>query len=100
AGARRALAKGSELNPGDVVLTNAGRAQLRFADGAYVSLQPQTEFKIDQFEFDEKSGGAGKAFLSLAKGGLRTITGLIGRRNRLEYQLQTELATIGIRGTE
>ena len=37
---------------------------------------------------------------SLLKGGLRTITGLVGRSNRKNYQISTTVATIGIRGTE
>jgi hypothetical protein len=38
--------------------------------------------------------------MSLVKGGMRTITGLIGRTNRKNYKLTTAVATIGIRGTE
>lgn len=36
---------------------------------------------------------------SLLKGGLRTITGAIGKRKPDAYQLRTTVATIGIRGT-
>lgn len=99
-GTRRALGKGSDLHEGDLISTNNGRAQLRFADGAYMSLQPQTDFKIDQFRFQGKPDGSESAVFSLLKGGLRTITGLVGRNNRQNYRLQTTVATIGIRGTE
>ena len=34
------------------------------------------------------------------RGGLRTITGAIGKRNRNAYRVKTPVATIGIRGTE
>jgi hypothetical protein len=37
--------------------------------------------------------------MSLVRGGLRTVTGLIGRSNKQSYKLQTATATIGIRGT-
>ncbi len=36
----------------------------------------------------------------MLKGGLRTITGLVGRTNKANYQVTTSVATIGIRGTE
>lgn len=99
-GQRRRLAKGADLRVGDTVSTGQGRAQLRFADGAYMSLQPGTEFKVAEFRFDGKPDGSEAIVMHLVRGGLRTITGLIGRANRQNYQLHTDVATIGIRGTE
>ncbi len=99
-GERRPLAKGSEVRVGDTVSIREGRAQLRFADGAYMSLQPGTEFKIEAFRFDGKPDGSETIVMNLLKGGLRTITGLIGLANRQNYRLHTDVATIGIRGTE
>ncbi len=99
-GERRLLTKGAELRVGDTVSVGQGRAQLRFADGAYMSLQPGTEFMIEQFRFDGKQDGSETIVMNLVRGGLRTITGLIGRANRQNYRLRTDVATIGIRGTE
>jgi hypothetical protein len=99
-GQSRTLGKGAQIEQGDTVNTNGGRAQLRFTDGAYVSLQPQSQFRIDQYRFDGKTDGNEKGFFSLLKGGLRTITGLVGRSNKANYQVSTTVATIGIRGTE
>ncbi len=99
-GQSRALGKGAQIEPGDTVNTNGGRAQLRFTDGAYVSLQPESQFRIDQYRYDGKQDGNEKGFFSLLKGGLRTITGLVGRSNKQNYQVTTSVATIGIRGTE
>lgn len=99
-GSRRALTRGAELEVGDTVDTQRGRAQLRFQDGAYMSLQPDTSFRIDQFRFAEKGAGNDGIVMSLLKGGMRTVTGLIGRANRQNYRLRTAVATIGIRGTE
>jgi hypothetical protein len=100
AGQSRALAKGAQVEEGETINTNAGRAQLRFTDGAYVSLQPQSEFRIDQYRYEGKQDGSERTYLSLLKGGLRTITGLVGRTNKKNYQVSTTVATIGIRGTE
>jgi hypothetical protein len=99
-GQSRALGKGAQIEQGDTVNTNGGRAQLRFTDGAYVSLQPESQFRIDQYRYDGKQDGNEKGFFSLLKGGLRTITGLVGRTNKSNYQVTTSVATIGIRGTE
>lgn len=100
AGQSRSVTKGAHIEEGETIATNDGRAQLRFSDGAYVSLQPQSEFRIDQYRFEGRQDGSEKAFLSLLKGGLRTITGLVGRSNKKNYQVSTTVATIGIRGTE
>lgn len=99
-GQARTVLKGAQIEQGETISTNNGRAQLRFTDGAYVSLQPQSEFRIDQYRFDGKQDGNEKGFFSLVKGGLRTITGLVGRNNKNNYQITTSVATIGIRGTE
>src|SRR3954469_17556604 len=99
-GQQRPLARGTELNSGDTIRTDAGgRAQIRFADGAYVSLQPNTEFSIKDYNFDGKADGSERGFFALAKGTMRTVTGLIGRINKNRYQISTPTATIGIRGT-
>jgi hypothetical protein len=99
-GRTRGLTRGSEIEVGDTVNTQQGRAQLRFQDGAYMSLQPETSFKIDEFRFAEQGAGKDGIAMSLLKGGMRTITGLIGRANRQNYKFRTAVATIGIRGTE
>jgi FecR protein len=100
AGQPRPLAKGAQIDEGDTVHTRAGRAQLRFSDGALVSLQPQSLFRIDEYRFNGKQDGNERGFFSLLQGGMRTITGLVGRTNKRNYQVSTAVATIGIRGTE
>ena len=101
AGVQRPLGKGAEIGNGDTVRTGeGGRAQLRFTDGAMVSLQPQSEFRIDDYQYAGQTDGQEKGFFSLLKGGLRTITGWVGRTHRENYKVTTNVATIGIRGTE
>jgi hypothetical protein len=98
-GRARALAKGVELNAGDRVVTNDGRVQIRFVDGAYVSLQPNTDFSIREYRYDGRTDGSERGIFGLLKGAMRTVTGAIGRVNRSAYEIQTPSATIGIRGT-
>lgn len=99
-GARRSLTRGAEVQAGETVDTGSGRTQLRFSDGAMVSLQPRTQFRIDAYEFKGETDGSEKGFFSLLKGAMRTITGAIGKADRKAYRLDTAVATIGIRGTE
>jgi FecR protein len=99
-GQSRSLVKGVQVESGETVYTKSGRMQLRFTDGAYVSLQPNSEFRIDEYRYDGKTDGSERGFFSLLKGGMRTITGLVGRTNKKNYQVSTTVATIGIRGTE
>jgi hypothetical protein len=98
-GGQRPITRGAEVNSGDVVRTTDGRVQVRMADGAYISLQPNTEFGIKDYRFAGKADGTESAFYSLLKGAMRTVTGLIGRTNRDRYQVATPTATVGIRGT-
>ena len=95
-----AAVKNAELNAGDTIETKDGRVQLSLIDGGKVSLQPNTIYKINKYEFSGKEDGTEYAFTELIKGGLRTVSGLVGHKNRDRYQLKTTAATIGIRGTE
>ena len=95
-GVERPLTRGTELDNGDTVRTNDGRAQIRFTDGSYVSLQPNTEYGIRDYQYSQ---GNERGFFSLLKGAMRTVTGAIGRINRDRFQIATPTATVGIRGT-
>ena len=100
-GEKRILTKGALVSQGDTISTGQdARAQIRFSDGALVALQPRSQFRVDDYRYDAKANGAEKGIFSLLRGGMRTITGLIGRLNRDSYKINTPVATIGIRGTE
>lgn len=95
----RSLSKGDMVLSGDRILTNEGRIQIRFTDGAYVSLLPQTEFRVEDYRYDGVSDGRESGFFGLVKGTARMVTGAIGRINRSRFQITTPTATIGVRGT-
>ena len=95
--------RGSVLEPGETVDTGDGKAQLRFRDGATISLQPGTQFRVEQFRFSEQNGKASEqdtVVMRLLKGTLRAVSGLIGKEKRDQYRMDTTVGTIGIRGTE
>ena len=94
------LNRNDVLQSGDVIKTmQLSNAQIRMNDESLIALRPGTEFKIDEFRFDGKQDGSERGFFSLIKGGLRTVTGAVGRANRENYKVTTPSATIGIRGT-
>lgn len=94
------LASGARLESGDTVTTGAsGRTQLRFTDGGMVSLQPNSQFKLTRYTDSAAGGGQDSFLVDLARGGMRALTGLIGKRNRDSYKVTTTTATIGIRGS-
>ena len=100
-GAVRVLSRQSEVVKGDTLNTERDRyAQVKFTDGAIMTIKPNTRIRIDDYAFDEKQAPGDNSTLSLLKGGLRMITGLIGKRGNADaLKLGTVTATIGIRGT-
>jgi len=101
-GGERPARQGGTVHAGDTLDTRDGRVQLSFRDGASMSLQPATRFRVDDYVFTGESGKAAasdRGFFSLLRGGFRTLTGLIGKERRDQYRVETSVATIGIRGT-
>lgn len=99
-GEQKTVKKGTKVDSGDTIMTERGRAQLRFSDGAFVSLRPKSSFKVEDYNYESEDDGSERGFFNLFRGGLRAITGAIGKRNRNAYRVKTPVATIGIRGTE
>jgi len=99
-GKRRTLTRRSPIFNGDVLVTgDKAQGQVRFSDGSLVSLRPRSEFRVDDFRFDGSADGDENAAFTLIKGGMRTITGVIGKKDRSRYKVSTDVATIGVRGT-
>lgn len=102
AAAPRVLERRSPVYSGDVITTDSsGTGEIAFTDSSVVSLRASTEFKIDSYNY--KPGGPpadSKTVMSLVKGGFRTITGAIPKANPDGYQVNTPVATIGVRGTD
>jgi hypothetical protein len=100
-GSVRILSQKSEIHPGDILTTQRDSyAQINFADGSSMTMRPNTQLKIEQFRFVQDQPQEDSSFMRLIKGGLRTVTGLIGKRgNQDAYKIGTNTATIGIRGS-
>lgn len=96
-----ALARDSIIQEKDLLRTGPGGSlQVRFSDESLLSLRENSELSVDSYRFNGREDGNEQALFRLVKGGLRTITGLIGRTNHRNYQMQSITSTIGIRGTD
>ena len=96
----RSLRQGDQVNQGDTVSTgSASSVVLKFDDGSVAALTANSRMTITAYQYNQQSG-TGNVLLSLIDGGMRALTGLIGRNNpdRVSYRAAT--ATIGIRGTD
>ena len=99
-GQSSALTKGATLQAGDTITTGVNsNLQMRMTDGAVIALRAGSEFKIDEYQFNGKADGTEKASLNLVQGGVRAVTGVIGRENKDNLKVNTVAATIGVRGT-
>lgn len=98
----RVLERRSAIYLHDVITTSAsGTGQIAFTDGSTYALRTGTVFKIDGYHHSKDGPAAEeKSIMELVKGGFRTITGAIPKKNPDGYQMNSPVATIGVRGTE
>lgn len=100
-GSVRILSQKSGIENGDTLNTQRDSyAQIKFPDGAQITLKPNTSVKIERFNFVQNQPKQDSFLYGLLKGGLRAVTGLVGKRGNPDaYKVGTATATIGIRGT-
>lgn len=100
-GSVKILSQKSEVLTGDTLATEKDSyAQINFTDGSQMTMRPNTRLKIQAFVFKLQEPKSDSAIFSLLKGGLRTVTGQVGKRGDQDaYKLSTTTATIGIRGS-
>lgn len=99
-GTERRLRRRSPIFEEETLVTGAkARAQIRFTDGSLLALEPESSFRIKNYQYKKGTDQDENAVYKLLKGGMRTITGAIGTRDKEDYEVETDVATIGIRGT-
>ncbi|HEX2826132.1 MAG TPA: FecR domain-containing protein [Burkholderiales bacterium] len=95
--AARFLAKGEPVYEGEILNTGAKAfALITLKDGTKLTLRPNSSFQLERFK---QGGNDESAIFRILKGGVRALTGLIGKRNPQNVEVRTTTATIGIRGT-
>lgn len=99
-GSVKLLAVNSSVEPGDTLVTERDtHARVKFADGSEIVLRPGSQLNVEKFSFDEARPESDSLVLNMLKGGMRAVSGLIGKRNKGAVAYTTPTATIGIRGT-
>ncbi len=99
-GKHKRARRGADIFQGDTIKTFVkGQAQIKFVDGARISIRANSEFKVDAYVYSENPD-KDKSEMSLIRGGIRAVTGAIGKKNKKSYKMKTAVATIGIRGTD
>lgn len=101
-GRQSILARGSRLAVGDVLATaRNSTVRLRFSDGGETALRPDSRMTVLAYSYSRETPQSDNLIMGLLKGGLRAITGVIGKRgNQNAYRLNIGTATVGIRGTD
>ncbi len=101
-GTIKILVPKSDVLVGDTLVTaKDSYAQVVMNDGTKMTLRPYSNLKIETYQFKKETPQADSAVFRLAKGGFRTVTGLIGKRGNPDaYKLRAATSTIGIRGTD
>lgn len=99
-GSIRVLAERSEVAAGEVLTSERNTyANIRFSDGGQMTLKPASSVRIEKFAYQQDKPQEDSFAISLLTGGLRMVTGIVGARSRAKFQVGTQTATIGIRGT-
>lgn len=99
-GTSRVLSVKSEVQEGDTLSTEQETyARVKFADNGEVVLRPRSQLKVEAYAYNQAKPESDNVFLNMLKGGMRAVTGLIGKRSRNSVTYGTATATIGIRGT-
>ena len=74
-------------------------AVIAFNDKSRITMSAGTVFRIEEHQYKPEQPDENNAFFSFVRGGLRLVTGLIGKLNQKSFRIGTPTATIGIRGT-
>lgn len=97
----QAAAKDDPLESEMIVSTGENsEAVLKFIDGQVIALQSNSSLHIHDYRYTPGDVRHSNIFLSLEKGGIRAINGLIGRKHPAAFRLETRDATLGVHGTD
>lgn len=94
-------AAGDTFQQGAAVTTGAdGQVTLKFEDGQLAILAPNSQFVATTYVFNKTRVADSNVLFSLARGGLRFVSGVIAATNSTKFAIRTPTATAGVRGTD
>lgn len=95
----RIAAPREKIRAGETISTDSkSETMIKMADDTTLLVRPNTQFKVTEFKYDKSQDDS--AVMTLVRGTLRMVTGLIGKRRPTNVRVNTLIATIGIRGTD
>lgn len=99
-GTSKVLSVKSDILEGDILTTEKETyARIMFVDKGEVVLRPGTQLSVTAYTFVQGKPESDSVVMNMFKGGIRAVTGLIGKRNQDAVKFDTQTATVGIRGT-
>jgi hypothetical protein len=99
-GAPRTLRLGDPVIEGDTLATGPSSTVIvKFDDGQVLALSSRARLTVSTYKYNP-TAKSGNILLSLVDGGMRTLTGLIGKASPEAVTYKARTATIGIRGTD
>jgi hypothetical protein len=97
----RTASAGSVIQEGDRLITTPNSdAVVKLADGAVIALRANSEMLFAQQRFNVREPRDSSSVMELVRGALRQVTGLIAKTQPSNVRVQTNTATIGVRGTD
>ena len=99
-GVPRILRADSRVRLGEVIETGPKSVvQIVFPDRSMLHVKSDSKIKVAEFNFTRAKPEDDDMVVNIFKGGMRSLTGLVGKRNPDKVRYKTPVATIGIRGT-
>ena len=96
-----AVTPGAELRLGMRVATgSSSQAVLKFADGQTVVVGPESVFWIKNYRYAGNKPQENRFSSELVQGGMRFISGALAKETPQAVEIDTPVATIGVRGTD
>ena len=93
----RTIGAGDPVSGSEIVRTGVNSATLlKFLDDSNLNIGASSTVVLDRFVYDP-SGSADSAVINLTKGAMRFVT---GHSDPARFQIKTQVATLGIRGTD
>ncbi len=89
---------GGKVESLDTIRTAKARANIKFKDDTQVAITENSKLIIDEYVYDPNRG-AGKMSMKIALGTVRYASGAIAKNNNENINIQTPVATVGVRGT-
>lgn len=91
---------GDALRTGDRILTGADSAvAITLRDDTVLSIGPDSIVDLTEFSFDTTTQ-EGSVLISLLRGSLRMVTGMIAKLKPEQVRVTTPTTVIGVRGTD